>query len=129
MEEVYYWIRIVAFAGSIVLSIASFTIAMLGRVRKAKAEGKPMTGGEIVSIAAGALSELIENDLPEFIAEAEAENGLSGAIKKVIVMSKTALRCAELGIDYQANAATLGEAVDKLVAFSKKVNVGQIIVK
>lgn len=122
MDSIYTWLKIVAVALSIMASFVIVVLTIVGKVKDAKAKGEKIDIATIAKESINALSEIIENDLPDYIASAEEISGIPGAVKKVIVMGKVAVKCAEVGLDYQSNSATLSDAVDKLVSLTNKVN-------
>ena len=125
MEELYTWLKIGALAASIAGSIFVVVISIINKVKKAKANGEKVDIGAVVSESVSALSDIVENYLPTYIEEAEGLTNVPGAVKKMMVLSKVALKCSEIGLDYQSNSAAISEQVDKLVELTNKVNVNK----
>jgi len=115
------WIYIVGIAIVVIIAIIGAILGVIQKLKRKAASGEAVTVGDVINESKNALTDLLLNDLPQYIAEAESLN-VAGAMKKLIVMSKASLKCAETGLDYQSNSNTISEKVDDLVDLTNKVN-------
>lgn len=114
-------IKLVGVGVVVLVNVALVIINVVLNIKKRVKNGEKVTVKEIATEALTALSGLLQDDLVEYIEEAEKID-TSGAVKKTVVMSKAVIRCAELGLDYCSNSALISDTIDKLVAMTNKVN-------
>lgn len=114
-------LSVVKWVGAGVAAIAILVISVINLVVNKKRKGEEVKPVEVIDAIASPISNIIQDFLPTYMSEAETVK-VDGAIKKILVLAKVALKCNEIGVDYQANSNTFSDAIEKLIALSKSVN-------
>lgn len=108
-------ISVAVFALSVVSSIISIIIARVKNKNKLENYKSEVDRNEqIIS--------LISTIIPQAIKFAEV-NGNGGSNKKLLALSKILVDCMNNGIDYTGASTTIDDTIEKLIEFSKEVNV------
>lgn len=114
-------LSVVKWVGAGVAAIAILVISVINLVVNKKRKGEEVKPVEVIDAIASPISNIIQDFLPTYMSEAETVK-VDGAIKKILVLAKVALKCNEIGVDYQSNSNTFSDAIEKLIALSKSVN-------
>ena len=108
-------ISVGVFALSVISSIVSIIIARVKNKNKLENYKSEVDRSEQVI-------NLISTIIPKAIEFAES-NGQGGSNKKLLALSKILVDCMNEGIDYTGASTTIDDTIEKLIAFSKEVNV------
>ena len=108
-------VSIAVFALSVVSSIISILVSKFKNKSKLEDyKSKTDRSEKIISL----ISEII----PKAVTFAE-KNGYNGENKKLIALSQILIDCMSNGIDYKGVSDNIDETIEKLIKFSKEVNV------
>lgn len=108
-------ISIAVFALSVASSIISIIIARVKNKNKLENYKSEVDRSEQVI-------SLISTIIPQAVEYAE-KNGTGGSNKKLLALSKILVDCMNNGVDYTGASQTIDDTIEKLIEFSKEVNV------
>lgn len=114
-------LSLIKWIGAGIAALAILTVSIINLIVSKKKKGETVTANNVIEAIASPVSNIIQEFLPLYMAEAETVN-VPGAIRKVLVLAKVALKCSEVGIDYQSNSGTFSDAIENLITLTKKVN-------
>lgn len=104
--------EMISLGGYAVLAI----LAIINTILRKSKKGKVCIEDTITT-----LEEILNTFIPNAMIEAES-SGMTGSAKKLFVLSRVVIECASKGLDYQANAKTFEETIERLITLSKEVN-------